>query len=243
MPPTISIIIPVLNEEALLAGTLDGLRRFEGEPEVIVVDGGSHDLTCDIARTALQQFSQGQLIESARGRGPQMNAGAHAAQGNVLLFLHADTQLPADAITRIKKVISNPEIVGGNFAIAFEGRDLWSRVFTRLYNWRRRFGIYYGDSAIFARREVFERLGGFLDAPVMEDYDFCRKLERAVKTSVIESPAITSSRRWGRWGTAYVLTVWVLLQWLYLIGARPEGMGWIYYPKSFKLRRKRAVAR
>ena len=94
MPPTISIIIPVLNEEALLAGTLDGLRRFKGEPEVIVVDGGSHDLTCDIARTALQQFSQGQLIESARGRGPQMNAGAHQATGEAFVFLHADSRLP-----------------------------------------------------------------------------------------------------------------------------------------------------
>jgi rSAM/selenodomain-associated transferase 2 len=240
---TVSIIIPVLNEEALLAGTLDGLRRLEGEPEVIVVDGGSHDRTRDIACAALQQFSQGRFIESARGRGPQMNAGAHAAQGNVLLFLHADTQLPADALTRIEKAIRDQEIVGGNFAIVFEGRDLWSRVFTRLYNWRRRFGIYYGDSAIFARREVFERLGGYLNAPVMEDYDFCRKLERAGKTAVIESPAITSSRRWGQWRTAYVLMLWVLLQWLYLIGAPPEGMGWIYYPKSFKLRRKRAVAR
>jgi rSAM/selenodomain-associated transferase 2 len=243
MPPRVSIIIPTLNEEKIIARTLVSLRRLEGEFEIILVDGGSRDRTRDLAVTTLKQFPQGQLIESPRGRGPQMNAGARAACGAVLLFLHADTVLPADAIRQVGNVMKNSKIIGGNFALMFDGRDVWSRAFTRIYNWRRRFGIYYGDSAIFVRREVFDRLGGFIDAPIMEDYDFCRKLERAGETALIESPAITSSRRWGRWRTVYVLMIWVLLQWLYLIGARPEGMGWIYYPKSFKLRRRRAAAR
>jgi cellulose synthase/poly-beta-1,6-N-acetylglucosamine synthase-like glycosyltransferase len=183
------------------------------------------------------------LIDSQRGRGPQMNAGARVACGAVLLFLHADTVLPDDAIRQIANVMKNSKIIGGNFALMFDGTDIWSRAFTRIYNWRRRFGIYYGDSAIFVRRDMFDRLGGFINAPIMEDYDFCRKLERAGETAMIKSPAVTSSRRWGRWRTAYVLMIWVLLQWLFLIGMRPEGMGWINYPKSFKLRRKRAAAR
>jgi rSAM/selenodomain-associated transferase 2 len=243
MPPTVSIIIPTLNEEKIIAKTLVSLRRLEGEFEIILVDGGSRDRTRDVAVVTLKQFPQSQLIDSPRGRGPQMNVGARAACGAVLLFLHADTVLPADAIRQISHVMNNSNIIGGNFALMFDGRDVWSRAFTRIYNWRRRFGIYYGDSAIFVRREVFDRLGGFIDAPIMEDYDFCRKLERAGETALIESPAITSSRRWGRWRTVYVLMIWVLLQWLYLIGARPEGMGWIYYPKSFKLRRRRAAVR
>jgi rSAM/selenodomain-associated transferase 2 len=243
MPPMVSIIIPTLNEEKIIARTLGSLRRLEGEFEVIVIDGGSRDQTRDLATATLKSFPQGRLIDSRRGRGPQMNAGARAACGAVLLFLHADTLLPADAIRQIESVMKAPKIVGGNFALRFDGTDVWSRAFTHIYNWRRRFGIYYGDSSIFVRREVFDRLDGFVNAPIMEDYDFCRKLERAGKTALIESPAVTSSRRWGRWRTAYVVMIWVLLQWLYLIGARPEGMGWIYYPKSFKLRRKRAAAR
>jgi rSAM/selenodomain-associated transferase 2 len=243
MPQRVSIIIPTLNEDKIIDRTLLSLRCLEGEFEVIVVDGGSRDRTRDIALASLTQFPQGRLIESTRGRGPQMNAGARAAGGDVWLFLHADTLLPADAISQIHNVMKDPRIVGGNFALMFDGADVWSRAFTRIYNWRRRFGIYYGDSAIFVRRDVFDHLGGFIDAPIMEDYDLCRKLERAGKTALIESPAITSSRRWGRWRTAYVLMIWVLLQWLYLIGARPESMGWIYYPKSFKLRRKRVAVR
>jgi rSAM/selenodomain-associated transferase 2 len=243
MPPIVSIVIPALNEEKVIAGTLLSLRRLEGEFELIVVDGGSHDQTRDLVTSILKQFPQGQLLDSQRGRGPQMNAGARAACGAVLLFLHADTRLPADAIKQIEKLMSDAKMIGGNFALIFDGPDIWSRAFTRIYNWRRRFGIYYGDSAIFVRREVFDGLGGFINAPIMEDYDLCRKLERAGRTAMIASPAVTSSRRWGRWRTAYVLMLWVLLQWLYLIGARPEGMGWIYYPKSFKLRRKRAAAR
>lgn len=242
MPPTVSIIIPALNEEKMIAATMAALRRLDGDFEVILVDGGSHDRTRELAAAALAQHPQSQILESPRGRGPQMNAGARAAHGDVLLFLHADTLLPADAVRQIAGVITDATVIGGNFTLVFDGKDIWSRAFTRIYNWRRRFGIYYGDSAIFVRRAVFERLGGFINVPVMEDYDFCRKLERAGKTVAIKSPAITSSRRWGRWRTAYVVMIWVLLQWLYLIGCRPEGMGWIYYPKSFKLRRRRANA-
>lgn len=238
MPARLSIIIPTLNEEKIIAGTLDALAKLKGEFEIIVVDGGSSDRTIEAATPSLKQFHHSRIVTSKRGRGIQLNRGAEAATGEVLLFLHADTSLPENAIELIEAAIKDQEVVGGNFRLVFDGADLASRLFTRIYNARRWFGIYYGDSAIWVRRDVFERAGRYMNSPVMEDYDFCRKLERAGRTVCLASPAITSSRRWAGGRTLLVMMIWILIQWMFLLGVRPERMGWLYYPKAFKFRAK-----
>lgn len=239
MPPHVSIIIPTLNEEKLISGTLAALAKLKGEPEIIVADGGSSDRTKQLATLALKSFSHSRLVTSNRGRGIQLNEGASAASGEVLLFLHADTLLPENAIELIEDAVKNRGAIGGNFRLVFDGTDIASRLFTRIYNARRWFGIYYGDSAIWVRRDWFERIGRYINTPVMEDYDFCRKLERAGRTVCLPEAAITSSRRWGGGRTLLVIMIWILIQWMFLLGVGPERMGWLYYPKKFKFRMKR----
>jgi rSAM/selenodomain-associated transferase 2 len=234
MTPLVSIIIPALNEEKIIASTLKALGKLGGEFEIIVVDGGSDDRTEEVARLSLSAFARSRLIASRRGRGTQLNAGAQAASGEVLLFLHADTELPENAVALIGGAIKNPEIVGGNFRLAFDGGGLASRLFARIYDARRWFGIYYGDSAIWVRRDVFEQVGRFINSPLMEDYDFCRKLERAGRTVCLPGPAITSSRRWAGGRTPLVLVIWAVIQWMFLLGVPPERLAWLYYPGAFK---------
>ena len=238
MIPLVSIIIPALNEEKIIASTLRSLEELKGEFEVIVVDGGSDDRTREVAEVSLKAFSRSRLVTSRRGRGTQLNAGAQAASGEVLLFLHADTRLPENAITLIEDAIKNSKTVGGNFHLIFDGADMASKLFTRIYNARRWFGIYYGDSAIWVRRDVFERVGRFINSPLMEDYDFCRKLERAGRTVCLKGSAITSSRRWTGGRTPLVLMIWIVIQWMFLLGVPPHSMAWLYYPRVFKFRAK-----
>src|SRR5262249_29955113 len=136
------------------------------------------------------------LIGSIPGRGNQQNAGAEIANGRALLFLHADTRLPDSAIESIEQALAEPAIVGGNFKLRFDGPELASVIFTRLDSLRRWFGIYYGDSAIWARRDTFETIGGFTSCNLMEDFELCRNLERAGLTVCFGEPVVSSARRW-----------------------------------------------
>jgi hypothetical protein len=158
-----------------------------------------------------------------------LNAGAASARGRALLFLHADTQLPDSAVESIERALEQPEVVGGNFRLQFEGPELSSAIFTRLNSIRRWFGIYYGDSAIWARREVFQRLGGFTNGHLMEDYEFCRGLERAGRTVCLADPVVTSARRWRNHGVFKTLIIWIIIQWLYLFGVSPIYLTRLYY--------------
>ena len=239
MPPPISIIIPALNEESLISGTLDALQRLDGNIETIVVDGGSRDRTREIVSEAARSMVNLRLVRAERGRGLQLNKGARAAQGEVLIFLHADTLLPEDAVHLIEAALRDPAVVGGNFRMVFGGKGLPSKVFSLIDRVRRWFGEYYGDSVIWVRREVFEELGGFIDAPIMEDYDFCRKLERAGRTLCLESPVVSSPRRWSKGRALRAVFTWTLIHWLYLVGVNPRHLAWLYYPQSFSLRNKR----
>ena len=147
----ISVIIPVLNEAPRLAALIGGLQAQPTRHEIIVVDGGSRD-----GSAALAQSLGATVLHSAGGRGGQLAAGARAAAGDIVLFLHADTEFPAGGLALIEAKLAATDLVGGNFRIRFEGTRLFVRALNRFYGWIRSHGLYYGDSAIFVRRPVLE---------------------------------------------------------------------------------------
>jgi rSAM/selenodomain-associated transferase 2 len=227
----VSIIIPVLNEARIIGEAIGGLGKVQGRYEVIIVDGGSDDETCQLVWQAIMKDPSHRLITAPRGRGNQLNAGASIARGRALLFLHADTRLPDRAVELIEQALEEPAIVGGNFELKYDGLDLSSAIFTKLNSLRRWFGIYYGDSAIWARREAFQEIGGFSSARLMEDYEFCRSLERAGRTVCFDEPVVTSSRRWHERNVIRSLFLWSLIQWLYMIGVNSDRLASLYYPE------------
>jgi len=221
----ISVIIPTLNEAENLPSLMDSLCRQRAGGDVIVVDGGSEDGTLDlVARYDVT------CLHSAPGRGQQMHLGAEAACGDVLLFLHADSAFPSGGLQKIEDVLAaSPNIVGGNFALTFDGGDGFSQWLNGFYAWLRRRGIYYGDSGIFVRRSVYQRLGGIRPIALMEDYDFVKRLEASGTTCCIDDPGlVTSARRFqGRHPMAIVLG-WLIIHGLFYLGVPPERLARIY---------------
>ena len=225
MSKEISIIIPALNESATIKQTLDALRPFINEAEIIVVDGGSRDKTVAIAES-----NGAKVLHSPRGRGKQLQIGGAAAQGNILWFVHADTQPAPNAVFEMKRVLQNERIVGGNYTIYFDGETYAAKFLTWLYPQLNHLGLIYGDSAIFARREVYEKIGGFTNYPIFEDLDFIERLRREGEIVTLSSTVATSSRRFE--GKSFILTFlrWMILQGLYWLGVPPETLLKIYFP-------------
>ena len=186
----ISIIVPVLNEERILPTTLEHLAEQKGEHEIIIVDGGSEDRTTEIVQTKPEI----KLLASERGRARQMNIGAAAAQGEWLLFLHADTQLPEDGLKKIE--LLSKEVSAGCFHQRFSDKHCLLRAISKLHNWRcNRSRIIYGDQAMFVRRELFEQLGGFPEEPILEDVLFSEALVKVTKPVFLDEHVITDSRK------------------------------------------------
>lgn len=210
------MIIPVLNEEKTIAAMLQRLRRLQPE-EIIVVDGGSTDGTRDIL-----EGMDIRVVTSPRGRAEQMNRGAKAAAGEVLLFLHADTILPPTAMGDIRAALEDPRFVGGRFDIELDGRHWMFRLIGTLISLRSRLTrVATGDQGIFVRGKVFENLGGFPQIPLMEDVAFSRMLKRSGRVACLRSRVVTSARRWehkGVWRT--ILKMWAL-RLLFLAGVSP----------------------
>jgi uncharacterized protein len=202
IPPRISIVIPALNEGSHLAGTLAALRDARNI-ETIVVDGGSCDGTDSLA---IEHGAA--LVRSTAGRARQMNAGAREATGEILLFLHADTRLPERFDEQIREMLYRPGVVAGAFRLAIDGPRLVFRLIEWAVDLRSRWlQMPYGDQAIFLRSERFHRLGGFLELPIMEDFEFIRRLRRHGKIAIASVSAITSARRWenlGPWRTTWL---------------------------------------
>jgi rSAM/selenodomain-associated transferase 2 len=219
----ISVVIPVLNEEKTIAATLTALMALNPH-EVIVVDGGSVDRTREISAG-----TRATVITGAPGRARQMNAGAQQATGDILLFLHADTRLPRTAFEDIAAVLKDPRYLGGHFDVDLVGGHWMLKVVGALINRRSRITkIGTGDQAIFVRREVFGRVGGFPDIPLMEDIAFCRALKRMGGIACLRSRVITSARRWeseGVWRT--IIKMWVL-KLLYFSGVSPVKLKRFY---------------
>ncbi|MDT5268009.1 MAG: hypothetical protein QOH49_195 [Acidobacteriota bacterium] len=225
MSTNISIIIPALNEAQTIGATLDAAARVKGEVEVIVVDSGSVDETVEIARAR-----GARVITSVRGRGVQMHAGARAARGEVLWFLHADTLAPADAAECIARALRDSRAVGGNFRIRFDGTRRAARFLTWLYPRLRLLGLAYGDSGIFVRRAAYERAGGFRAFPIFEDLDLLRALWKQGRFVQAEGYVVTSSRRFEGRSFALTFARWSLLQGLYWLGVSPHTLARLYAP-------------
>jgi rSAM/selenodomain-associated transferase 2 len=217
----ISIIIPVYNEETTIGSLLEGLKDG-GADELLVADGGSQDRTVEIAA------AHARIIQSKTGRAVQMNSAAQCASGEVLLFLHADARLGPAALGTIRMAMADPTIVGGNFDIRYEGDDWAAAAFTRINRLRRQCGIFYGDSGIFCRRSAFETLGGFAPWPILEDYDFARRLRRAGKLAYLEEPIWVSDRRWRNSGLFQTMASWFFIQSLYYAGVSPQRLARLY---------------
>lgn len=222
---TLSIIIPTLNEEQSLRATLDAVKRVRGQIEVIVVDGGSLDKTLDFAR----EYGA-RVVTSERGRGAQLHAGANVARGEVLWFLHADTLAAEDACEAIGEALCDAKIVGGNFTLRFDGTRHAARFLTRLYPQLRKFGLFYGDSGMFVRRDVYERTGGFKPFPIFEDLDLLRRLRRHGRIVNLPVVITTSSRRFEGRSFASTFARWATLQGLYWLGVHPRTLGKLYAP-------------
>ena len=221
--PLISIIIPTLNEEENIAACLASCCTSPNT-ETIVVDGGSRDRTVEIARSCGVR-----VIVSPPGRGRQMNLGAREASAELLLFLHADTRLSPGFADSISEVLSRPGTVAGAFLFRLDARSPGLSLIQRVANWRsRRFQLPYGDQAIFLKKVVFEEMGGYPEMPIMEDYEFIRRLKRKGRICTVPLPVVTSARRWievGVWKTT--LLNWAIVI-AYSLGVSPATLACWY---------------
>ena len=226
MTRLLSIIVPALNEAEVIAGTLASLQPLRGSGvELIVADGGSTDGTAELAEPLVDQ-----LWRTDPGRARQMNAGAMVASGDYLLFLHADTMLPKD-FHRLWQRIHDRQPLWGFFKLRLSGRQPLLRMVEFFINWRSRAtSVGTGDQCLYLRRELFERLGGFADIPLMEDVEISKRLRRHSRPHWIDRPVVTSSRRWEQRGVWR--TVWLMwrLRLAYYCGATPERLVRRYYP-------------
>lgn len=226
----LSIVVPVLDEAALVESALTALAGLRANgAEVVVVDGGSRDATVAAATPLADR-----VVTSPRGRAVQMNAGAAAAHGDVLLFLHVDTTLPADAeaairaaATRDGHAVRHP--VWGRFDVRIDGSSRLLRLVAAMMNGRSRLtGIATGDQALFVDRTTFARIGGFPAQPLMEDIELSKRLRRVVRPCCLRTRVVTSGRRWrsrGVWPT--ILLMW-RLRLLYRLGVAPERLARLY---------------
>lgn len=221
----LSVIVPCLNEAPVIEATLARLQglRARGH-EVIVVDGGSDDRTAELARPLADR-----ILAARRGRALQMNAGAAAATGNVLLFVHADTLLPAAADLLLGGALVSTGRRWGRFDIRLSGAQPMFRVIEFFMNWRSRLtGIATGDQAIFVVRPLFDAVGGFPDLPLMEDITLSRTLKRHGPPIAIARRAITSSRRWEQRGVLRTVLMMWRLRLAYYFGASPQQLARLY---------------
>jgi len=226
---TISVIIPTFNEEQSLPRTLACLSASD-PAEIIIVDGGSTDGTLALAQEFCSHTATARVIAAPRGRASQMNEGAKASQGEVLLFLHADTQLPPQTERIVGMALTSPSVVGGRFDVRFDSASPWSQVISSFMNRRSRLTrIATGDQALFVRREVFEMLGGFSEIPLMEDIEFSRRLQQAGRIMALRDTVVTSFRRWDTQGPMKTILLMWTLRFLYWAGVDPHQLARVYH--------------
>jgi rSAM/selenodomain-associated transferase 2 len=222
----LSVVIPALDEAPNLARLLPALRRTCPGAEIIVVDGGSRDGTAEVVRGQADV----RLLEGAPGRARQMNAGARAAGGDVLLFLHADTWLPDGAAAAIAAALADPAVLGGRFDVRFDSPRPVLRMVAWFMNARSRAtSICTGDQALFVRRAAFEAVGGYPDIALMEDIDLCRRLKARGRLAALRARVTTSARKWEREGPLRTIGLMWALRLLHFCGVAPARLHRWYY--------------
>lgn len=220
--PELSIIVPMRNEAHRLPALfahLEGVRQ-DPDVEVLLVDGGSTDASVELAQAAGLE-----VLISDPGRAHQMNAGAAYSQGELLLFLHADSLLPDDFAQRLLAQMARSTRCWGRFDVRISGRSKLLPIIAFLMNWRSRLtGIATGDQGIFVRRSIFERLGGFPNQLLMEDIEISRRLLKHSRPLCLRARLTTSGRRWDEQGA--LRTIWLMwqLRWAYWRGASPAQL-------------------
>ncbi len=223
---SISVIIPTLNEDLHLPITLQALgdRR---NTEIIIADAGSTDKTRKIG----QDFGA-TVLETPRGRAMQMNAASQYAIGEVLLFLHADTVLPETWPENIRQVFDDPKVCGGAFSLGINGHSFKLRLIEHLADFRsRKFSLPYGDQAIFVRSSIFSEMGGFPDLPIMEDFEFMRRLRKKGIIRILPERAITSGRRWEQLGVLQTTLINQAMILGFYMGIQPDKLERFYRRK------------
>ncbi len=224
----ISVVIPTLNEDASQLGEALRAAGHGHDVETIVVDVHRRESTRRVAEAC-----GARALSAPRGRARQMNAGAAAATGQILLFLHADTRLPEQFDRHVRQSLSQPGVVAGAFRLAIEGASGSLRWIARMANLRARFlQMPYGDQAMFLRADTFHRLGGFSDVPILEDVDLIRRLRRMGRVVITPAEVVTSARRWRNLGTWR--TTWINQQIIlgYRLGVSHERLARWYHGRT-----------
>jgi rSAM/selenodomain-associated transferase 2 len=220
----LSVVMPVLDEAAGIEAALQALAPYRRRGvEVVVVDGGSRDGTPALARPCVDQ-----VLIAPRGRALQMNAGAAAAKGDVLLFLHADTRLPEDADTLILDGLSRSSRVWGRFDVRIDGGGLLVLIAIMMNTRSRLTGIATGDQSMFVTRAAFENVAGFPEIALMEDVALSARLKRIGRPLALRARATTSARRWRQHGTLRTMLLMWRLRLLYYFGADPTRLAYQY---------------
>lgn len=220
--PLISIIIPTLNEAGTIQVSLSNIQAHRPRCEILVVDGGSADQTVALALPLADQ-----VFTAEKGRAKQMNFGAQQAKGELLLFLHADTCLPDQALELIGKLPAHYQ--WGRFDIELTGAHPLLKIIARMMNLRSRLtGIATGDQAIFTTREAFNAVGRYTEIALMEDIDLSRKLKRISPPYCIEAKVISSARRWEQFGVSKTMLLMWSLRLRFFLGENPEKLAKLY---------------
>lgn len=217
----ISIIIPVTNEAQTIQSALRELQQIsQSAAEIIVVDGSSNDNTADLAREAGVT-----VVTAPQGRAKQMNIGAQIATGEILLFLHSDTRLPADFADRVKKILIQPDVMAGAFELQIQGEGLGLRLVEWGVKWRSRLlQLPYGDQAIFLRASTFHQIKGFTEIPIMEDFDIARRLQKRGQIAIVPAQVLTSGRRWQKLGVIQTTLINQAIIIGYSLGIAPDRL-------------------
>ncbi len=220
----ISVIIPTCNEEDFLPACLESILKERCDLEIIVVDGASKDHTLKVARLYTDKII---ALEEAN-LAVQLNTGAAKADGDILLFLHADSRLTKGCLDRIKKI--SPYAIGGAFTMQLDGKRFYYRVLSMGGNlYCRLAGTYFGDRGIFVRSSVFQELGGFASLPIMADVDFSRRMQNLGKCAFLKGPVISSSRKFDREGPLRTLCLIVYAMLAFKLGTDLKTIKKKYY--------------
>jgi rSAM/selenodomain-associated transferase 2 len=223
-----SIIIPTLNEEKTIESCLSALQPLRSNCEIIIVDGGSTDNTIVIAISLADK-----VVSSDKGRARQMNNGARYASGNVLIFLHADTSLPENALQLIQQKL-NSSRKWGRFDIQLSGNHFMLKVIAQMMNWRSRLtGIATGDQVIFVTRLAFEKAGQYPEINLMEDIAICKTLKKISPPICLKAKVISSGRRWERYGIYKTILLMWNIRLRYFFGADPQTLAFLYTNGAF----------